>query len=93
MPAGAFNAGFLPSRFNGECDGYFVVAKGTELPDAENMAADPNVLAFMQWDETTEIVQQSMEFSLESAGKVTMGFVVSAPVDSRVQIRSVSLAK
>lgn len=93
LPAGTFNAGFLPSRFNGECDGYFVVAKGTELPDAEDMAADPNVLAFMQWDETTEIVQQSMEFSLESAGKVTMGFVVSAPVDSRVQIRSVSLAK
>ncbi len=93
LPAGAFNAGFLPSRFIGECDGYFVVARGTSLPDAEDMASDPDVLAFVQWDETAEITQHSMEFSLEAAGTVTMGFVVSAPVDSRVQIRSVSLSK
>lgn len=93
LPVGSFNAGFIPYSFVGESDCYFVVAKGSELPDIENMDTDPNVLAYLYWDETTPLTKQDVEFELTSAETVTIGFVVSNDEGARVKIKSVSLAK
>ena len=93
LPAGTFNAGFIPFRFDGKSDGYLVVTKGSELPDIENMMTDPDVLAYLHWDETTPLTKQGVEFNLASAGTVTIGFVVSNEEGARVKIKSVSLEK
>ena len=57
------------------------------------MTADPDVLAYLHWDETTPLTKQGVEFNLASAGTVTIGFVVSNEEGARVKIKSVSLEK
>lgn len=93
LPAGTYNAGFIPYRMDGESNCYFVIYQGNTLPDMEQIESDPNVLGYLHWDETVTLTQQSVEFDVPSDTDVTIGFVVSEPADSRVKIKSVSLAR
>lgn len=93
LPEGAYYAAFVPFSFVGKNDCCFVVTKGSELPDIENVESDPDVLAYLHWDETTEIAKQGMTFEVSESGPVTIGFVVSNDEGGRVKIKSVSLAK
>ena len=93
LPEGAYYAAFVPFSFVGKNNCYFVVTKGVELPDIDDVESNPNVIAYLHWDETTELVKQGMEFEVSASGPVTIGFVVSNDEGGRVKIKSVSLAK
>lgn len=93
LPEGAYYAAFVPFSFVGKNNCYFVVAKGVELPDIDDVESNPNVIAYLHWDETIEITKQGMEFEVLASGPVTIGFVVSNDEGGRVKIKSVSLAK
>lgn len=93
LPKGAYYAAFVPFSLIGTNDCYFVVAKGDELPDMENLETDPKVLAYLHWDETIELTKQGMEFNVSSTAPITIGFVVSNEENARVKIKSVSLSQ
>lgn len=93
LPEGAYYTAFVPFSFVGKNNCYFVVAKGVELPDIDDVESNPNVIAYLHWDETIEITKQGMAFEVLASGPVTIGFVVSNDEGGRVKIKSVSLAK
>lgn len=91
LPKGKYKAGFVNAGFRGINDCYFMYALGDQLPDAENIPDNPNVLASYRWN--TDILSSTNEiyFELTSTQRVTVGFLVNNTARSEIKIRSVFL--
>ena len=91
LAKGAYKAAFTPYRYTGTNTCYFVVVKGAELPDIDNIEGNPDVLGRYLWNEDIGETEQGAEFNLDSDQKITLGFVVSNEAKSRLQISMVNL--
>jgi len=93
LPSGTYYAGFTPFSFTGVNDCYFVVTKGNTLPDIENLATDPDVIGYYNWNENIAEDKYGVEFELTQPQDITIGFVVSNEEAARVKIKSVFLSR
>ncbi len=93
LPAGLYNAGFIPFSFTNENDCYFVVTRGDSLPDIENITTDTDIISYYHWNKSIDEMKYGVEFNLDSPQNVTIGFVVSNVSGARVKIKSVFLSK
>ncbi len=59
---------------------YFVVAKGNGIPDVENLATAPEVLKYKRvLGHGIGATEYILEFTVDQAGPITVGFVTSQP--------------
>lgn len=96
LPVGSYRLSATPVLFTGENDCCFVVAKGNEIPDAEDLEG-AQVIGKQFFNSMTG-EDFELNFTVDAAGPVTIGFVVNtqAPpkgVYNEVMIQKVGLYK
>lgn len=91
LPAGTYRAAFIPYEFKGTNECYYVVAAGDEIPDIENLEGNAAVLGMFHWNEDIGQTEQEMFFQVDTAQRITLGFVVTNQEKSRLKISSVAL--
>ena len=67
----------LYTNYSAEDEGgsYFVITKSSSLPDVENLATDPNVVAYQRIDKAN--LNYSIPFTLMDESEVTIGFLTT----------------
>lgn len=91
LPKGIYRAGFVNAGFKGTNDCYFVAALGNEIPNAESIQGNANVLSYYHWNTDILTSTNEINFELKTTQRVTIGFLVNNTAKSEIKIKSVFL--
>lgn len=91
LPAGTYSYEVTSQNYGGNINANEVVAKGTSLPDIDNLSGNSNVLAMYHGDQNSIGGVHAMTFTLTERTTVTIGWVLTLQSYTYMQFRQVAL--
>lgn len=91
LPAGTYSYEVTSQNYGGNINANEVVAKGTGLPDIDNLPGNSNVLAMYHGDQNSIGGLHTMTFTLTERTTVTIGWVLTLQSYTYMQFRQVAL--